>query len=167
MRLSAQLLRQPFYGILWLVASLIAAGCAGDVRQELLDSAKKNDPHFPDGNKIKLTHFAYLGTVSTKKGIVFVVLRRAVLTGMAAPRGLQEINLFDSRRRYARSLPMSDGTALWCEGSKIFLFGSCTVINAEYPDPDDSTGNVIDLYEGYDRPIIKREEMYGSWTSGE
>jgi len=53
-------------------------GCAPipknlDIRAQLLASARNNDPDFPDGREVMLTHFSYLGQLVTSRGEIIHV----------------------------------------------------------------------------------------------
>jgi hypothetical protein len=155
---------------LLIAASLCCCGRTEDVRSLLLASAKAQDPDFPDGRNVQLTRFAYIGAMDTPEGPVHVVQRLAVLTGMLAPRGIPKLDFYDRNHRLLASLWWPGGEPLWCEGSKVYLFGSA----CEGPFPaDDATralfeedecpgGNVIDLSEGFRKAVLRLEKRYGS-----
>ena len=112
-----------------------------DVRSLLLASAMAQDPDFPDGKDVQLTRFAYIGAVDTPDGPVHVVERLAVLTGMLAPRGQPHLDFYDKDYRLLASFWWPWGGPLWCEGSKVYLFGSA----CEGPIPADPATR--DLFE--------------------
>lgn len=141
-----------------------------DVRSLLLASAMAQDPDFPDGKECQLTRFAYIGAVDTPDGPVHVVERLAVLTGMLAPRGQPHLDFYDKDYRLLASFWWPWGGPLWCEGSKVYLFGGA----CEGPFPVDPAirrlyekdkcpgGNVIDMSEGFRKAVLRLEKRYGS-----
>jgi hypothetical protein len=125
-------------------------------RQRLLAAAKRGAPDFPDEKQVKLMHFSYVGTLATKDGPVLVVDRRAVITGMLAPRGLNYITFFDSRLKYLGKLCYTKSRPLYCDRGKLYLFGQLDGL------PPAGQGNVIDLSLGYTSLRIYHEYAYGS-----
>lgn len=151
MKMSKLALLAVFIGIF----VVLAAGQGPDLRDRLLKSARKAKD-FPDGKSLQLTHFAYVGKAKGKKGVVYVVDMRSVVTGMPSPRGVNAILFFDSAYRYLGRENYVSSSPLWCEGGKLYLFG----------DLDGSTekgfGNVIDLSEGFAKRRVYLEDRYGS-----
>jgi hypothetical protein len=141
-------------------------GCAPipenpDIRVQLLTSARKNDPDFPDGREVMLTHFSYLGRLVTSRGeIIHVADRRAVITGMAAPHGRNSINFFDRKLHFLGKIGYVNSRPLWCDGGKLYLFGDLD----GFPEPgrNYSRGNVIDVADGFANLKIYHAKIYGS-----
>lgn len=144
-----------------IVGAASVAGCTGharvtDTRAVLLESSERDDSDHPHPPSRHLTHFGYLGSVVTADGPVHVVDRRGVLTGMLAPRGQNAIVFFDRHLRYVGRVGYADSRPLWCEGSKVFLFGNLDGFNRP------GFGNVIDLTAGFDSLRVYAESRYGS-----
>ena len=151
----------------WIVGilSCFLAGCVStiDVRSQLESKVRPE-------TGLQQTQFAYIGTLETPNGHVYVATQRLVTTGMLAPRGQAWLHLFDRRYNLLKSFPIFKAVPLWCEGSKIYLFGFGTFpdvtpdpeLTALFEDPALSTGNVLDLSSGVDRIILRREKRYGS-----
>ncbi len=143
---------------------VLAGGCAKpegsrrlDVRAALLTSAAENDPDFPDGETVLLTHFSHVGELQSSRGdLVYVADRRAVTAGMPAPRGHNFITFFDEDFVYLGKTHYVASRPLWCEGSRLYLFGELDGIVAGL------SGNVIDLSDGYDRIRAYHARAYGS-----
>jgi hypothetical protein len=149
-----------------IILACVLAGCVStvDVRSHLEGQVQ------PKAG-LQQTQFAYIGTVATPGGRVHVATQRLVLTGMLAPRGQAWLHLFDRQHNLLKSLTMRDrATPLWCEGSKIYLFGfgafpdvtPAPELAALFDDPGLVTGNVLDLSAGVDRIVLRREKQYGS-----
>ena len=131
-----------------------------DIRERLLVAARKGDKEFPDGKDVVLTHFAYVGKLQTRTGVIYVVNLRSVLNNMPAPRGLNYIVFFNQRYhhryRWLGKLNYAASMPLWCEQGRLYLFGELDV-------PSNlGEGNVIDLTAGYKRMKIYRQKKYGS-----
>ena len=127
-----------------------------DLRERLLHSAQRADKAFPNGQDVVLTHFAYLGKVQTRDGVVYVVNQRAVLNNMPAPRGVNAVVFFNARLQWLGKLAYASNQPLWCERGKVYLFGDLDVPS------DKGEGNVLDLSQGYRRLRIYHEKRYGS-----
>jgi hypothetical protein len=140
------------------------------VRARLLAAAREQDPDFPDGRHVQLTRFAYIGSVDTPDGPVFVVQRLAVLTGMPAPRGIPRLDFYDRRYDLLASYYWPRGAPLWCEGSCLYLRG--TAGEGPFPATPETRslfaadempcGNVVDFSAGFDGAVLKMERRYGS-----
>jgi len=148
--------------VLWvsLAGVVCISGCAEpsavSFRDKMRQEAKANYRFFPDGENVKLTHFAYLGDVQTSEGMLRIVFLRAVLTGMMSPRGQRAILVFDETGTYVRSLGCDASSyPLWCEGSKIYLAGRTLVSGVE--------GNAWDLTDGVEGAKLIWSPEYGSW----
>lgn len=152
----------------------ILAGCSSpaDVRSRLESVVQPDDG-------LQQTQFAYIGTVATPDGPLYVATQRLVITGMPAPRGQAWLHLFDKNYSLVNSYSLSNLTQpLWCEGTKIYLFGfgyhEGILPDEElaglfrYPDQEAErefgypTGNVIDFCNGARSPVMRREWRYGS-----
>ena len=132
-----------------------------DIRAQLLASARSNDPNFPDGREVMLTHFSYLGQLVTSRGeIIHVADQRAVIAEMAAPRGHNSINFFDGKFHFLGKIGYASSRPLWCDGSKLYLFGDLD----GFPEPglNYSRGNVIDVAAGFKNFKVYHAKVYGS-----
>jgi hypothetical protein len=127
-----------------------------DIRECLLESARRGDPKFPDGNEVILTHFSYIGKIESAKGSIYIVDERAVISGMLSPRGLNHIAFVSDDLKFLGKIRYVQSRPLWCEGSKVYLFGDL--------DGGQGDGNVIDLKDGYSNVRFLREKAYGSST---
>lgn len=143
-----------------LLAVGMLNGCQSkplDIRALLLASAAKGDPDFPDGKGMMLTHFSHVGQLVTSNGdVIYVAERRAVLTGMIAPRGQHYITFFDARFEFLGKMRFVNSQPLWCDGSRLFLFGDLDGVS------NGIDGNVIDVAEGFDHVKVYHEHVYGS-----
>lgn len=160
-------MRYSYLSAMALVVLLV--GCAtlpsaisGDVRTALLSAASDSDPRFPDGRDVILTHFSYVGELWTARGErIFIADQRAVLAGMLAPRGQNRISFFDDRFQYLGSIAYVHSRPLWCDGSKLYLFGDLDgfpQLGQTYPPG----GNVIDVSLGFDGLTSYNARVYGS-----
>lgn len=128
------------------------------------------------GEGLQQTQFAYIGTVDTPDGYLYVTTQRLVLTGMLQPRGQGKMHLFDENYELVDTywLDYFDHKPLWCEGTKIYLFGNSQWgraippskrLAALFDTPDEEytpTGNVVDFSKGAHKPMLRREKRYGS-----
>ncbi|MES2981216.1 MAG: hypothetical protein V4727_02795 [Verrucomicrobiota bacterium] len=150
-------------GALLMIVSLIT-GCIStppssttDVRSSLLTSARRDDPDFPDGKSMVLTHFSHVGQLESSRGeMVYVADRRAVISGMMAPRGQNYITFFDKDFRYLGKIRYGSSRPLWCDASRLYLFGALDGSSA------DLSGNVIDIAGGYNHLVAYQRRAYGS-----
>ena len=86
---------------------------------------------------------------------IYVGDRRAVLAGMSVPRGLNDITFFSEDFTYLGKYRYIAARPLWCDGGKLYLFGSL--------DAGDISGNnVIDVSSGFQNVRFYHEEAYGS-----
>jgi hypothetical protein len=151
-----------------LVSLTILSGCVIapshllDVREALMDSAKKSEPGFPDGHEVLLTHFSYIGHLVTSQGeVIYVADQRGVIADMEAPRGLNYIAFFDRQFRYLGRISYLESRPLWCEGSRLYLFGDLD--GTPWPgQPASPGGNVIDVAAGYGSIKSYHAHVYGS-----
>jgi hypothetical protein len=150
---------------LFLIFVTALSGCSTphprDIRSVLLNSASNHEPGFPDGRQMLLTHFSYVGhLVTSQGGILYVADQRGVLAGMRAPRGQNFIVFFDRQFRYLGKIGYIQSRPLWCDGSRLYLFGDCD----GFPEPGQVSpaGNVIDLSEGYQGLRSYHAKVYGS-----
>jgi len=156
----------------YITASVLAAlliSCASspsstnrNIRSALLEAARDGDPRFPDGKNVILTHFSHVGDLRTAHGKrIYVADQRAVLAGMLAPRGQNRISFFDERLVYLGSIGYVHSRPLWCDRSKLYLFGDLDGFpqpGQEYP----TGGNVIDVSAGFDELRSYHASVYGS-----
>lgn len=129
-----------------------------DIREVMLASARTNDKRFPDGREVALTQFAYIGTVTTKDGLIRVVACRAVMTGMLSPRGQSWLSLHAKDGAFVSSQLWFSGDPLWCEGSRIYFFGL-------QGSDEEGVGNALDLAAGVKAGRWVMEDREGSWTT--
>lgn len=135
----------------------VAAPPPTDIREALLVSARKHEGDFPDGKTVQLTHFSQVCTLRTaQKKRIYVADQRSVLTGMPSPRGVNYIVFFDQQFRYLGKLSYASSRPLWCEGSRLFLFGDLDGLN------QGRSGNVVDLKAGFHHLEIYQAHAYGS-----
>lgn len=129
-----------------------------DIREVMLSSANANDRTFPEGKEVALTHFAYIGTVTTSLGLIRVVACRSVIANMPSPRGQawlsfhSEDGTWISSRDYNVFAP-----PLWCEGSRVYFFG--------IQGAGEDSGNALDLQDGVDAARWVTEHRAGSLTN--
>lgn len=137
-----------------------SAWAAVDLRAELQHAAAKQDPDFPDGKSLQLVRFAHVCDLSTKDGLVHVVDERIVMTGMLAPRGQHQIAFFDQNQKFLGKLHYVASMPLWCEGAKLYLFGSW---DGSLPGQDYCAAencNVVEMEGG--KISLSHEKKYGS-----
>jgi hypothetical protein len=127
-----------------------------DIREVLIQAAKKGDKEFPDGRDVLLVHFSYLGKLRTREGLIYVADVRTALNHMPAPRGVNSIMFFNRRYEYLGKQNFAASMPLWCEGGKLFLFGDLDGFS------EIEQGNVIDLTKGYKNMRIYHEKRYAS-----
>jgi len=136
-------------------ASSIDDGLIRNARQAMFDSASVSDPEL--SSPVVLTHFSHVCQLVENNGdVVYVADRRAVLPDMPMPRGLNYITFFAEDFTYLGKLRYVHSRPLWCDGSKLYLFGNLDV--NELP----GNGNVIDVSKGFNDLVIYYEEVYGS-----
>ena len=149
-----------------MLSAVLLSGAAPeqDVRDRLENVARAQDPEFPDGEKVKLTHFSYVCRLMTADGPVYVSNRRAIIAGMLAPRGQNALTFVDGHFRLLATIPYASSLPLWCDGGKLYLWGAWDGHQFEYDPCDESRGcNVIDWSEGYAvMPGFYFEQAYGS-----
>lgn len=122
------------------------------------------------GDGLQQMQLAHIGHIETSEGRYEVFVQRLVVTGMLAPRGQRHLHLLKADGRVAASYRIPDAEPLWCEAGKIYLFGlshipgiSVDPVRLSQLPPDALyTGNVIDLSQGIDHAVLRRENRYGS-----
>ncbi len=144
--------------VLMFIVFVCVVGCKDaplDIRERLLAS----EPIASSAEtRIQRTKFAYLGKVDTADAkIIYVCEVRTIVTGMPSPRGQGSIHFFDSSFRFIGSEDCTLTPPLWCQGSRIFLYGAAT--------DGESKWNVIDLSEGFAERKRMLIPTYGSYTS--
>ena len=128
-----------------------------DVRAQMLKESRLHDPDFPDGLRAKLTHFAYIGDVTSNGEKLRVVAARSIITGMLAPRGQAWLGFYDERARFVGEVPIDfRSPPLWCDGSRVYFFGLQT--------DGEHRGNALDLREGFEHRRYVLVPAEGSWT---
>src|SRR5579871_1603585 len=159
--------------VLWLLCSSLASHPDGnsqdtpDIRERLLASFQRADKDLlPD--TCLLTHFSYLGKLTTEKGRIYVCDAKWVLKGMQAPRGFSYIVFSDQHLRYLGKIQFDENHPLWCHQGKLYLFGDIEVPYApgwsHYPQLPERyrQGNVIDVSKGFAAMRIYHQKVYGS-----
>jgi hypothetical protein len=149
---------------------VLASGCANksapvNLREKMLESSRRSDPDFPDEINEKLVHFAYFGDVQTKSGLLRVVDCKSVLTDMLSPHGKSWMAFFDESGAFVGRF-YYDAPPLWCEGSKIIVWGLEGKLPPGHP-VDSEGGNVWDLADGLAKLRLLTEERYGSYLKPE
>ena len=140
----------------------VTASYSHDIREALLNSARKSEPNFPDGHELLLTHFSYFGHLVTSRGnIIYVVDQRGVITGMKAPRGQNFIVFFDRQFHYLGKISYIQSRPLWCDGSRLYLWGNLDGFQ-QPGQPIPPGGNVIDVAGGYGKITSYHAHVYGS-----
>ncbi len=138
-----------------------------DVRAALLASAKKNEPDFPDGRNLVLTHFAEVGSLVTLRGdVIYVIDQYSVTADTMAPHGQAFIVFFDNKFRFLGKIGYGRSSPLWCDGGKLYLRGDLDRIfyNSDLDKrlENISPGNVIDVAEGFENLTNYQAKVYGS-----
>lgn len=122
--------------------------------EDLKQAARGTDPDFPDERNLKITRFAYIGTLQTIDGHLLVVDMATVITRMRAPRGAQYILLFDVKGNFVRKIKTST-PPLWCSGAILFLWG--------LEEQGELQGNAWDFSRGTNAPELRIIKAYGSY----
>jgi len=121
----------------------------------MLEASARQDSDFPDGTRLKLTHFAYIGTVNAKGETLRVVEMSAVIPSMPAPRGQAWLYFFGNHNRLMGKYSLRKATPRWCEGSRVYFFG--------LEGDGEDEGNALDLADGFDRLRYVMVPSPGSW----
>ena len=119
---------------------------------------------------IQQTQLALIGEIQTPDGSFLVAHQRLVITGMLSPRGLNNLLLFQKDGALVKRFTYVQGLPLWCEGSKIYWWGTEGHANNIETDtkfaeiwPDSAeNGNVLDFSKGINKGYFTREKRYGS-----
>lgn len=130
-----------------------------DLRKLLYDDYVKTNSTDLEGKKI--VRFAHIGDIEVDGSIYHVVGLRTVLKGMLAPRGNHRILLYGSNLKFLEAVPYSLTTPLWCEDSRVYLWGAAYL--------EGMSGNVWEFKDGIEegeRKLIEIPE-YGSYKSEE
>jgi hypothetical protein len=146
--------------------AISACTTAPDARSQMLRSARQSDADFPDGESIKLTSFAYIGSGETPDGEIRVVHERAVLTGMLAPRGRARILYFDRQNRFVdadRPWWLDQHPPLWTNGPRLFLSGA--IHEASKEGEPVLLGNALDFSGGIANRSVVAMPAYASLTN--
>lgn len=147
--------------IITLGLSEIAWTC--DIKTALQQAAAASDPNFPDGKLSILTHFSIACELRSEAEVIYVVDRRAVLTDMVSPRGVNEITFFSKDREYLGSLSYISSRPLWCEGLKLYLWGSWDgSLPGDNRCPTGSDCNVVMWDPNSKAFMLSHEKKYGS-----
>ena len=147
-------------GLIPVATLLVACSSRMDDSEQMLLSARRFSPDFPDEGEVKLTHFGHFGQVRCGDRDLRVAYARGVITGMLAPRGLSWLLFFDDRNRYVDQIPIrvgGGGEPLWCEGSRIYFYGIQWA--------GETCGNVMDFGGGLSGVRCYSDPREGSlWT---
>jgi len=152
-----------------VVLILSAAGCAGS--QTVWERMRRSSDMSNEG--VLRTRFAHIGEIEVEGEVYQVAVDRRVLTGMLMPRGQGErLLVFDRELKLVHVLRLYwKGEPLWCEGSKVYLFGMGGAYGVDIdprlaermsPEEEMVMGNVIDFSRGVHKPVLTREKKYGS-----
>lgn len=151
-------MRRNWTTILLLLGAL-SFGCAThpiDDSAQMLRSVQMRDSKFPDGKQLKLTQFAYIGTVISNDQELKVASIRAVIPDMPSPRGQAYLSFFNSNNEFVGRYDINGlAPPLWCEGSRIYFFGLQT--NGE------NQGNALDVSKGVSAGHYVLIPAAGSW----
>lgn len=162
------------------LASSALAGCCsapGSIRSRMAQVAIAALP-----KDVQQTEFAYIGDVHTAQGTYYVAVQSLILSDMMAPRGEPARLLLFSDGLRLVAVYQADVTTgarpLWCEGSRVYLAGFSSLhfddtVNPGIPPSsrlarlfagtdETPTGNVIDFSRGPRKPMLTREQRYGS-----
>ena len=138
-----------------------------DVRAAMLESARRKEPDFPDGRYLVLTHFAHVGRLVTARGdVIYVADQHSVTADALSPHGQRFIVFFGKQFRYLGKLGYGRSAPLWCEGSRLYLWGDLDrqFCNSN-PDrwlKDVPPGNVVDVAAGFEHLTNYHAYAYGS-----
>jgi hypothetical protein len=149
--------------IFGLVVALCGCATPDNLWRELERAAQ------PTSEGLQQTQFALIGELEAPEGTFYVAVQKLVGTGMLAPRGQAKLLLFDSKRQLVSSYGLINAYPLWCEGSRVYLWGDGLAWNIPvspritelWPESAEG-GNVIDFSLGLDQPYITKEMRYGS-----
>ena len=112
--------------------------CSTNVRSNLYRVYKEaNSEELQD---VKITSFAYIGEITVNHQEYYVVDLRTVIKGMLSPRGNNYILIYDNKSKLIGKVYYSLAIPLWCEGSRVYLWGAET--------REGMYGNVWDLKDG-------------------
>ena len=112
-----------------------------DVRRAMFLSSMGNDPYFPDGQHLLLTHFSHIGDATIDGVRLRVAYGRTVIPGMPAPRGQAWLLFYRSDCSFLHKYPIdASSPPLYVNGPYAYFFGEQT--NGA------SRGNVLDLGDG-------------------
>ena len=149
-----------------LIGCTVTPAKPTDVRAALLASARHNEPDFPDGRNLVLTHFSHVGQLVTSSGdVIYVADQHSVTADALSPHGQSFIVFFDQQFRYLGKLGYYRSHPLWCDGSRLYLFGDLnwvffnTDLDRKLESP---SGNVVDVAEGFEHLRVYHAWAYGS-----
>lgn len=133
--------------------------CSINVRSHLYDIyTKANSEEMKD---IKITKFAYIGDITVNNQEYYVIDLRTVIKGMLSPRGINYILIYNDKMKLIEKVYYSLEMPLWCEGSKIYLWGPVT--------QEGMCGNAWEFKDGFKEGKRKLIESpsYGSYVPDE
>ena len=130
-----------------------------DVRRILYDTYQTTEMVNVDG--VKITKFAHIGEITVNHQEYYVIDLRTVIKGMLSPRGNNFILIYDNKSKLIGKIHYISAMPLWCEGSRIYLWGAEIREGME--------GNVWEFKDGIEegkRTLIEIP-VYGSHRSEE
>jgi hypothetical protein len=136
-----------------------------DLYRRLKAAAAEQDPNYPDGVDLQLTHFSLVCNLARENGAgdLYVVDQRAVLTGMQSPRGQNAISLFDSHFKFLGRISYVMSRPLWCDSAKLFLFGAWDgALPGDQLCSSDLGCNVFQWDDLNSKIKMSHEKQYGS-----
>jgi len=145
--------------------------CKAHDWQSIKSSVIEQKPELFNSSKIKITNFSIIGNLTIQEAKYIVASCSAVTTGMLSPRGHHYLLILNSNNKIVKFYNFwSVPRVLWCEGSKIYLFGKCSPSEIKIdqkileltPSDEMACGNVIEFKEGINYPILTIEKAYGS-----
>lgn len=130
-----------------------------DLRSVLYENYRQTEPGRTQG--VTVTKFAHIGEIEADDRMYYVVDLRTVIEGMMSPRGNNYIALFDADGRLAETIRYTLAFPLWCQGSRVYLWGA--------EGQEGAFGNAWDFEDGIENGKRKLIEIpaYGSWRSEE
>ena len=130
-----------------------------DLRSALYENYRQTEQGRAQG--VKVTKFAHIGEIKADGRTYYVADLRTVIEGMMSPRGNNYIALFDADGRLAEMIRYTLAFPLWCQGSRVYLWGA--------EGQEGAFGNAWDFEDGIEQGKRRLIEIpvYGSWRSEE
>ncbi|WP_146661101.1 hypothetical protein [Anaerohalosphaera lusitana] len=147
--------------IVWhFILLMVLFSCSSCERQQPNVRQTLENDYLRNSNEtdVKVVRFAHIGKIESKGKSYYVIDLRTVLKGMPAPRGNNQILLYDNNLTKVASFQY-DSMPLWCKGSRVYLFGVDT--------QEGMFGNVWDFSKGVNEGERRLIELpaYGSYKS--